>query len=704
MLQHLKDGVRDWLRVDEDKQLTDISLEYDYKDLHDATGGFSKECHLGAGAAGAVYKGTLRSGTEVAIKVLLVNGGLNGFEDEVRVLSRFRHPNLVTLLGWGQSINEKEKYLIYELLEGGDVSHKLDKSRDGRVPWPWPQRLRVALDSACGLSHMMNSTPKAFHRDIKPANILLDASGGAKMADFGLAGTIRDNTKQLMVENISGTPGYTCPEYIQTGRVSEQSEVYSFGTVLLELLVNQPPALAGPQGDIIYPLLQIVQPAAPGAHARILQHLDRFAGWLPGTVLDQFAELALSCVDMVPDRRPPFENVVLVMRRLLSAAGPSRNGGLRTPPKPFPPQQVLPSPPVQGRGAAVAASAAGMLGEVVLTCTRADSVDLSALLPAQQQLVFTVDPVAARAGRWIAAVGRQHQPDLFEHLIPSKDRLSSVSRTHFQISLAAADGAPAIQKLSGNPLLVDDKPLAQHEPLQLQDGSRIGFTGTSEKDPAFLELKVQLRLQPPKAADGLHAAPIIARPALSPSPSPGPSPGPSPQQLPQGSSFPAQPVPSGGGYPAGATAVAVLECVGALGANLMNLAAEAKAIALPLDIPVGIGRQQQVGFFEQLLQADPSWLSFISRTHCRVQLMQASQQQQQPPPVGAEAAGSAQQWLKVDNLSTNPVFVNGRAVQKGWTDTLPEGGILSFRAKGLDDRETTFVELKLRRARSSFRC
>merc|ERR1719277_1317705 len=126
---------------------------------------------------------------------------------------------------------------------------------------------------------------------------------------------------------------------------------------------------------------------------------------------------------------------------------------------------------------------------------RADGVDLAALPPAQQQMGFPVDPAAARAGRWIAAVGRQHQPDLFERLVLSKDRLSSVSRTHFQISVASASGPPAIQKLSGNPLLVDDRPLAQHEPTQLQEGSRIAFTGTSEKDPVFLEFVVQLRRQ-----------------------------------------------------------------------------------------------------------------------------------------------------------------------------------------------------------------
>jgi len=607
----------------------------------------------------------------VAIKVLLANGGMNGFEDEVRVLSRFQHPNLVTLLGWGQSVNEKEKYLIYELLEGGDVGNSLEKARDGRLPFPWQHRLRVALDSACGLSHMMNSTPKAFHRDIKPANILLDVGGGAKIADFGLAGTLRDNTKQLMVDNISGTPGYACPIYIQTGRVTEQSEVYSFGTVVLELLVNQPPALAGPQGDIIYPLLQIVQPAAPGAHGRILSHIDRFAGWPPGTVLDQFAELALSCVDMVPDRRPPFENVVVVLRRLLSAT--ASQGGLRTPPKPFPPQvratptpSPVPSPP-QLRGPTAASAVS--LAEVVLCCTRVEGVDLATLPP--QHLVFAVDTAAAAAGRWVAAVGRQHQPELFERLVLNKERLSSVSRTHFQIAIAAAGAPPSIQKLSGNPLLVDGQPLAQHGPQPLQEGARIGFTGTSDKDPVFLEFTVQLRQQP-SGASGASGYPVAAAgPARARTPEPQP----------------------------GGTVAAVLECVSAMNANLGALAEQARVIALPLDVPVDIGRQQQVGFFEQLLQADHSWLSFISRTHCRVTLLQAAPGQ--APPPGAEVV---QQWIKVENFSTNPVFVNGRPVQKGWTDSLPEGGILSFRAKGRDDRETTFVELQLRRARSSFRC
>lgn len=300
-------------------QLTEISLEYPYEDLLKATDGFSAEMRLGAGAAGAVYRGILQGGTEVAIKVLFNRGGLEGFEDEVRVLSRFRHPNLVTLFGWGH--HGDEKYLVYELLEGGDVDDSLKKCRERDVPFMWPARLRVALTAASGLSHMVNSQPMAFHRDIKPANIMLDADGSAKMADFGLAGVVHaEGKRHLVTTNISGTPGYTCPAYMQTGRVSEHSEVYSFGTVLLELMMNQPPCLVGPQGDVIYPILQVVQPAAPGAHARLLGALDPRARW-PRGLAEELGDLALACTDMVPDRRPPFASIVRSLRRLSEASG-----------------------------------------------------------------------------------------------------------------------------------------------------------------------------------------------------------------------------------------------------------------------------------------------------------------------------------------------------------------------------------------------
>ncbi|CAE8584858.1 unnamed protein product, partial [Polarella glacialis] len=124
----------------------------------------------------------MEDGSEVAIKmidlsVLSAQGqtpDMAGFEEEVQTLSKFRHPNLVTLLGWGK--HGQYRYLVYELMLGGDTFDRMLKSRQRVNPAPflWCDRISALLDAATGLSHMHNSKPKAFHRDIKSANILLD--------------------------------------------------------------------------------------------------------------------------------------------------------------------------------------------------------------------------------------------------------------------------------------------------------------------------------------------------------------------------------------------------------------------------------------------------------------------------------------------------------------------------------------------------
>eukprot|EP00439_Symbiodinium_sp_Y106_P067983 s983_g11.t1 len=148
---------------------------------------------------GPVASSDTPDGSDVAIKaidlsVLMGKGECPedaGFEDEVTLLSKFRHPHLVTLLGWGQHC--LQRFLVYEFLSGGDVFQRLHKCHCGQQGFPWHDRLSVLLDAASGLSHMHNATPKAFHRDIKSANILLDRHGTAKMADFG----VRSKTRYL---------------------------------------------------------------------------------------------------------------------------------------------------------------------------------------------------------------------------------------------------------------------------------------------------------------------------------------------------------------------------------------------------------------------------------------------------------------------------------------------------------------------------
>jgi len=304
---------------DAEHKLREISLEYDEAELIASTHNFDPVRRLGAGNYGAVYRGTLRDGHDVAVKVMEVDedddDGTSGFVDEVRVLSKFRHPNLVTLMGWGRG--KGRQFLVYELLDGGDVSHRLQSCRaaDGEA-FGWIERLWIALDAACGLSHMHNSTPKAFHRDIKSANILLDRSGTAKMADFGLSGIAKNKGKLNMTcEQISGTPGYACPHYIKSGRVTEGTEVYAFGMVVMELLLNSMPACLGHSGNIIYPIFQVVMPQAAGALERTLAALDPKAGWPPALAKD-LSELALACSDIDEARRPNFTDVARRLRQL----------------------------------------------------------------------------------------------------------------------------------------------------------------------------------------------------------------------------------------------------------------------------------------------------------------------------------------------------------------------------------------------------
>eukprot|EP00913_Durusdinium_trenchii_P021868 g20548.t1 len=112
----------------------------------------------------------------------LDNARESGFEEEVRVLSMFRHPNLVVLMGFAR--NGPKRFLVYELMEGGDLFNRIHYKK--QKAFEWRERICVAYDAACGLSHLHHQTPKVFHRDIKSPNILLTRSGLAKVADFGL--------------------------------------------------------------------------------------------------------------------------------------------------------------------------------------------------------------------------------------------------------------------------------------------------------------------------------------------------------------------------------------------------------------------------------------------------------------------------------------------------------------------------------------
>jgi serine/threonine protein kinase len=288
-----------------DANLNSISLEYPFEQVARACRNFSQSALLGRGSYGSVYRGILKDGTEVAIKALS-NPKDSGFKEEVFVLSKFRHPNLVILMGFSR--NGKDRYLIYELLPGGDLCSRLQRDPS----FDWRKRMSALLDAALGLSHLHNASPKVFHRDIKTQNILLDRNGIAKMADFGLA-LLCQPRQGLKVEQCSGTIGYADPLYISSSVVTERSEIYSFGMVVLETLTGKPPAVQDPvTGQVRY-----VYGHLRGDYGPILQMIQWRAGW-PKEVALRMARLATACIDRTEANRPLFVDIVSRLRDLLS--------------------------------------------------------------------------------------------------------------------------------------------------------------------------------------------------------------------------------------------------------------------------------------------------------------------------------------------------------------------------------------------------
>eukprot|EP00397_Hematodinium_sp_SG-2012_P001478 GEMP01001481.1.p1 GENE.GEMP01001481.1~~GEMP01001481.1.p1 ORF type:complete len:808 (+),score=149.15 GEMP01001481.1:101-2524(+) len=299
-----------------DQSLNQISLEYGYSELCRATKDWDQDINLiGTGSYGSVYRGVLDDGTEVAIKTLdLPDEG--GFAEEVRVLSRFRHPNLVILMGLAR--HNTQRLLVYELLAGGDAHCRLQQSQTNQRPFPWYQRVSVALDAACGLSHLHHATPKVFHRDIKCPNILIDQNGTAKMADFGLAclDTLGDKIG-FRVKQASGTVGYACPIYIQTGVITEGSEVYSFGMVLLELLTANPPAVQQGDGSFAYLSHHLRDDVC-----RVMALVDPKANW-PLEISTSIAQLAIQCISVKEETRTNFRDIVRNLRTIKTSHPPN---------------------------------------------------------------------------------------------------------------------------------------------------------------------------------------------------------------------------------------------------------------------------------------------------------------------------------------------------------------------------------------------
>ncbi|CAN7101101.1 L-type lectin-domain containing receptor kinase IX.2 [Brassica rapa] len=209
--------------------------KFSYKDLVSATNGFSHQRKLGEGGFGAVYSGNLKQINKmVAVKKLSCGSrqGKKEFLNEVKVISKLRHRNLVQLIGWCNE--ENEFLLIYELMPNGGLNSHLFGKREGTLSWD--TRYKIALGLASAILYLHEEWDQCvLHRDIKASNIMLDGDFNVKLGDFGLA-RVMSHKLDSHKTGLAGTFGYMAPEYVMTGCASKESDMYSFGIVLLEIV------------------------------------------------------------------------------------------------------------------------------------------------------------------------------------------------------------------------------------------------------------------------------------------------------------------------------------------------------------------------------------------------------------------------------------------------------------------------------------
>ncbi|EEC80073.1 hypothetical protein OsI_21792 [Oryza sativa Indica Group] len=279
--------------------VTAMHCEFSSSEVESATENFSNSLKIGEGGFGCVYKGILRNMT-VAIKVLRPDSlqGQSQFEQEVSILSRVRHPHLVTLLG----ACSESSTLVYEFLPNGSLEDFLMCS-DKRQTLTWQARIRIIAEICSALIFLHKNKPHpVVHGDLKPANILLGVNLVSKLSDFGISRLLiqssTNNTTLYRTMHPVGTPLYMDPEFLSTGELTPQSDVYSFGIVVLRLLTGKPPV----------GIKKIVEDAMEKGDLNSV--IDTSVGEWPHLHIEQLAYLALRCTELSRRCRPDLSGEV----------------------------------------------------------------------------------------------------------------------------------------------------------------------------------------------------------------------------------------------------------------------------------------------------------------------------------------------------------------------------------------------------------
>ncbi|OIW07712.1 hypothetical protein TanjilG_19655 [Lupinus angustifolius] len=269
-------------------------------ELLEATDGFDESCLI----QGSVYKGEI-DGEVYAIKKMKWNA-----YEELKILQKVNHGNMVKLEGFCIDEEETNCYLVYEYVENGSLYSWLHE--DHKENLNWKTRLRIAIDIANGLQYIHEHTrPRVVHKDIKSSNILLDSNMRAKIANFGLA----KSGMNAITMHIVGTQGYIAPEYLADGVVSTKMDVFSFGVVLLELVSGK--EAIDEKGNLLWvSALKTFEVDDEQEKGRRLKE------WLDKEILRETCsmeslmgvlDIGIACLNKEPSKRPSIMDIVYAL-------------------------------------------------------------------------------------------------------------------------------------------------------------------------------------------------------------------------------------------------------------------------------------------------------------------------------------------------------------------------------------------------------
>ncbi|XP_062231794.1 receptor-like serine/threonine-protein kinase SD1-8 [Phragmites australis] len=294
---------------------------YDFEIIVEATEGFSSSNKLGEGGFGPVYKGKLEDGQEIAVKKLSKTSiqGLDEFRNEVMLIAKLQHRNLVRLIGC--SISGQEKILIYEYMANTSLDYFLfDKSKSMLLNWQ--TRYHIIEGIARGLLYLhQDSRYRIIHRDLKTSNILLDKEMTPKISDFGMARMFGSDDTEINTLRVVGTYGYMAPEYAMDGVFSVKSDVFSFGVIVLEIIT-------GKRNRGVY---------SYSGHLNLLAHAwsllnegnsldlvdENLKGSFNSDEVLKCLKVGLLCVQENPDNRPLMSQVLLMLATTDTASLPT---------------------------------------------------------------------------------------------------------------------------------------------------------------------------------------------------------------------------------------------------------------------------------------------------------------------------------------------------------------------------------------------